>query len=184
MTAVNAALGSGNWDTAATAAATLVQKVKDAQEALASIASAAGNAGTGLSGEMATLQSQAGDLVRETGNKNSAGATAAYTAFNTTFSASENDIKAQNASAQSDIDASMNEVNDGIQAGDWTKASAAANELQTRVNETATMFAGSGGNALPNGGSGDTILPFGVCLTVLALGFLALGAVSRRKAVG
>ena len=63
MTAVSDALAAGNWDQAATAAATLVQKVTDAQAALASIATAANNAGTGLCGDMATLESQANDLV-------------------------------------------------------------------------------------------------------------------------
>jgi hypothetical protein len=78
----------------------------------------------------------------------------------------------------------MHEVNDAIQAGDWTKAAAASNELVDTVKEADAMVSGaSGGDSLPTSGGGDMILPIAGGLALLALGLLSLGAITRRKAV-
>jgi hypothetical protein len=182
MHGVNEALNAGKWDEAASAAAELVDRVREGWIALVGNTGSTGTTSSSLSTAMNTLASQANDLVRETGNKDKAGAQAAYDAFHTTFAANEDAVKAKNASAQANIEAAMHEVRDALAAGDWTKASAASNELVDTVKEANDMLSGaSGGSSLPNGGGGDSLLSLGVSLAVFALGLLGFGVIIRRR---
>jgi hypothetical protein len=179
MHGVRDALAAGDWTKSATAAQELVDTVKEAQTALA------GSAGASSSMETVfqTLETQANDLVRETTNKDAAGAQAAYDDFHTTFAANEDAIKAKNAGAQANIETAMHEVRDAIQASDWTKASAASNELVDTVKEADAMVSGaSGGGSLPTSGGGAMLLPVAAGLALLAFGLISLGAMTRRKA--
>ncbi len=165
---------------------------------------ATGTAGSGsMMDTMKSLQSAAGDLVRETTNQDKAGATAAYTAFNTLFMANENAIKAQSAATQAKLDDLMTQVNEGITAGDWSKAGTAANQLQAAIGSAMSMMGGttsggsmsggttsggsmsggsmSGGSTLPTTGN-DSLLPFAAGLALLAAGLLTAGAQLRRRA--
>jgi len=179
MNDVSSALSASNWDDASTASQELVQKVKDAQGVLASSDSSTTGSSSDLVASLSNLEGPAGDLVTETGNKDTDGATAALNEFHTDFAALEGALLAKSPADQAEIEAAMNEASDSIQAGDWTKASSAAAELQQKVKDAE----GAVGSSLPNGGAGDTFLPLGIGLTVLALGLLSLGAITRRKAV-
>ena len=192
MHEVRDAIQEKNWEEAANAAKELHEAVKAADALVSGGTSSSGGTetvdntsapATGLAATMATLASQANDLVRETTNKDTAGAQAAYDDFHNTFAANEDAIKAQNAGAQANIEAAMHEVRDAIQAGDWTKASAAANELVDTVREATDMVSGaSGGDSLPTSG-GDTFVPVAAGLALLALGLLSLGVTARRRAM-
>jgi hypothetical protein len=75
----------------------------------------------------------------------------------------------------------MHEVRDALAAGDWTKAQAAATELQNEVND-AIRELGALTTALPTSGNGS--LPLAALLLAgAALGLLTLGATLRRRAV-
>ncbi|HST06359.1 MAG TPA: hypothetical protein VLQ48_16715 [Chloroflexia bacterium] len=185
MHAVRDAINEGNWDEATTAAATLITKVTEAREALADLDEAAGAPSTGspMMDALNTLESQANDLVRETGNKDTDGTQAAYDAFHTTFATNEDAVKAQNASAQAMVEDAMHEVRDAFQAGNWDKASDASNELVDTVKEVRDVLSGaSGGSTLPVTGTGGMPLGTGLGLVVLALGLLSLGVATRRRA--
>ncbi|MEO8287951.1 MAG: hypothetical protein ABI670_16100 [Chloroflexota bacterium] len=191
MHGVRDALAASDWEEAAGAAKELQTAVKEAADKLGGATTTTGaTGGTGMSSTTATdtlaaagvtMLSQANDLVRETANKDKDGALAAYDAFHTTFAANEDAIKAKNAAAQANIEEAMHGVRDALQASDWTKASAASKELVDTVTEANAMVAGgSGGSSLPT--SGDSFVPTSVALAALALGLVAVGAASRRRA--
>ncbi|MDQ2806264.1 MAG: hypothetical protein M3Z04_04990 [Chloroflexota bacterium] len=149
-------------------------------------------AAAGSMDAMKNLQTAAHDLVRETTNKDAAGAAAAYTAYHTLFAANEGAIAAKSAATQAKLEDLMNQVNAGITAADWAKASAAATQLEEAVGSAMTMMGGSmsgstsggamsGGSSLPTTGN-DTLLPLAAGLALLAAGLLSAGAQLRRRA--
>ena len=101
---------------------------------------------------MTDLQNAANDLLNETKNGDKDGAQQAYNEFNDLFTANEAAIKAKAPDAHENIDNALDEVNDAINAGDFTKASTSAQEIVNEVNDAATQMAGSGDSDLPNGG--------------------------------
>jgi hypothetical protein len=183
MTDVSNALGASNWDQATTAAATLVQKVKDAQGVLAGSSSSTGGS-TDLMASLTNLEGPAGDLAAATGNKDKNGSTSAWNEFHTDFTAFEGNLQAKSPADQQEIETAMNEANDAIQAGDWTKAGTAAAELQQKVKEAEGAV--GAGSVLPNGVAGntfDTFLPIAIGVTAVVLVLLYVGAIMRRKAM-
>ncbi|HEX9990104.1 MAG TPA: hypothetical protein VGE45_16725 [Chloroflexia bacterium] len=153
MHAVRDAVQAGKFPEAETAGEKLVADLKAAQTALA------GRGGSGaamsLNDAITKLQAEAGDLVRETTNKDKEGSQRAYDEFHETFAANEEAIKAKNAEAQEHIEEAMHEVRDGIQAGDFTKASAASNELVSEVNDAARELGVSSAPASNTGSAGN-----------------------------
>ena len=182
MTAVNTALGAGDWDKSAAAAAELVKKVTEAQEALSSMTSAASSTvPAGVPAYMDTLKSTAADLQRETKNADKEGSQAAYTAFHDAFAANENDLKAKNAEAQAHIEDAMHEVRDALAAGDLAKASTAATEVVNEVNDAiGEMSAATSSGALPNGGVATSPV-LALVLVVASLLLVFAGTALRRR---
>jgi len=149
-------------------------------------------AAAGSMDAMKNLQTAASDLVRETTNKDAAGAQAAYDAYHTLFAANEGAIKAKSADTQAKLEDLMNQVRTGITAADWAKASAAATQLEIAVGSALTMMGGgstsgstrgstNGGSSLPTTGN-ESLLPFAAGLVLLAAGLLSVGAQLRRRA--
>lgn len=181
MHEVNDAINAGTWDKAETAAEELVQAVQSGQKTVMGTAATTGNTGamSALMDAMKSLQASAADLVRETGNKDKAGAQEAFNEFHTLFAANEDALKAKNAEAQAHIDAAMTEAGDAITAGDWVKAAAAATETQNEVND-AIRELGAMTNSLPTSGNGT--LPLTVLLlTISGLALLGAGTTLRRR---
>ncbi len=132
---------------------------------------------------MTTLQSGAVDLVRETGNKDPAGAQAAYDAFHTAFTAHQADLTAKAPNETAEQVAAQGEVHDALQAGDWTKANSSAKEIQKSVGD-ATSTMGLTIDALPTTGNAQAqfmlLLLLGSGLALLGAG----GALRRHTARG
>jgi hypothetical protein len=138
MHGVRDALQTGDFSKAETAAEELVNEVKAAQAVLSSGAGA-----TDLMATVDKLKSAAMDVQRETKNKDVTGSQAAYDEFHTLFAANEEAIKEKNAEAQEHIEEAMHEVRDALQAKDFTKASAAADELVKEVTDAAAELSGA-----------------------------------------
>jgi hypothetical protein len=177
MHAVQTALQAGKFDEADGAAQALITTINGARAATSSVAAPAASAG--LTSAMSAMGSAAADLVRETGNKDTAGAQEAYDAFHTAFTAHQADLTAKAPDETAEMVAAQTEVQDALQAGDWAKASKAAGEIQKSVGD-ATGTMGITVSAVPATGAGDSgALPaFGA----LALALLGVGALLRRRA--
>jgi hypothetical protein len=180
MHGIRDALAAGDWSKSEVAAEALVQAVQAAQKTVVGTADTS-SAASPLMTAMHQLAAATGDLVRETTNKDKDGAQQAYDAFHTLFAANENDLKAKNPEAQAHIEDAMHEVRDTLAAGDWTKAQAAATELQNEVND-AIRELGTTTTALPTSGNGS--LPLALLLLAgAALSLLALGTGLRQRAI-
>lgn len=180
MHGIRDALAAGDWSKSEVAAEALVQAVQAAQKTVVGTADTS-SAASPLMTAMHQLAAATGDLVRETTNKDKDGAQQAYDAFHTLFAANENDLKAKNPEAQAHIEDAMHEVRDALAAGDWTKAQAAATELQNEVND-AIRELGTTTTALPTSGNGS--LPLALLLLAgAALSLLALGTGLRQRAI-
>lgn len=180
MHGIRDALAAGDWSKSEVAAEALVQAVQAAQKTVVGTADTS-SAASPLMTAMHQLAAATGDLVRETTNKDNDGAQQAYDAFHTLFAANENDLKAKNPEAQAHIEDAMHEVRDNLAAGDWTKAQAAATELQNEVND-AIRELGTTTTALPTSGNGS--LPLALLLLAgAALSLLALGTGLRQRAI-
>lgn len=180
MHGIRDALAAGDWSKSEVAAEALVQAVQAAQKTVVGTADTS-SAASPLMTAMHQLAAATGDLVRETTNKDNDGAQQAYDAFHTLFAANENDLKAKNPEAQAHIEDAMHEVRDALAAGDWTKAQAAATELQNEVND-AIRELGTTTTALPTSGNGS--LPLALLLLAgAALSLLALGTGLRQRAI-
>ena len=175
MTAVDTALKASDFATAHTAAATLVTTLKAAQGSAAPAAAPAD-----MVSVMQGLQSGAADLVRETGNKDAAGAQAAYDAFHTAFTAHQADLTAKAPNETAEQVAAQTEVHDALQAGDWAKASTAAGEIQKSVNDAIGTM-GLTINALPTTGNSQAPLLLVLLLLGSGLALLGAGGVLRRR---
>src|SRR6476620_2614300 len=114
-----------------------------------------GQASANMADAISKLQSAAADLQRETKNADADGSENAYTDFHTVFAANEDAIKAKNPEAQAHIETAMHEVNDAIQAKDFTKAATAANELANEVSDAGREMgvSGTAQGDLPTSGS-------------------------------
>jgi hypothetical protein len=189
MRAVNAALGEGNFEEAEQAAEKLIETLTEAQGTLS-----AGTPGT-TTGTTATaasmpdvfgqLEAAAGDLVRETTNKDKEGSQRAYDEYHGVFAANEAAIKEKDAATQADLEERMHEVRDALAASDWDKASAASKELLDAVQKgdakIASMASGGtsgGGESLPTTGNPDN--SFTIAFVLIALGLSGAGLLARR----
>ncbi|MEA2572818.1 MAG: hypothetical protein QOH93_116 [Chloroflexia bacterium] len=198
MRAVNAALGEGNFEEAEQSAEKLIDTLKEAQGTLSAATTSTGTTGTTGSVEAASmpdvfgkLEAATNDLIRETTNKDAAGAQSAYNEFHDVFAANEVAIKDKDAATQAELETAMHEVRDAIGASDWAKASAASNELLDAVKKgdakLASMTAGgagetataTSGESLPTTGSPDNSMT--IALVLLALVLSGMGLIARRR---
>jgi LPXTG-motif cell wall-anchored protein len=189
MHEVNTALGEGNFDEAEQAAGKLVGVVKGAMDTLgASITSTTDTAVASMPDIFGQLEAAAGDLVRETTNKDKDGSQRAYDEYHGVFAANETAIKEKDAATQADLEERMHEVRDALAASDWDKASAASKELLDAVQKgdakIASMSSGGtsgGGESLPTTGNPDNSIT--LALVSLALGLTGAGLLARRRAI-
>jgi hypothetical protein len=180
MHEVRDAVNAGDWAKAETAAKELIQAIQAGQQKVVGAASTGGTtAGSPLMTAMNDLATLADRVQREATNKDADGTTIAYDEFHTLFARTENDLKAKNAEAQAHIEDAMHEVRDAIAVKDWTKAAAAATELQNEVND-AIRELGAMTNTLPTSGNGSLLLT-GLLLAGAALLLLGLGTTLRRR---
>jgi len=153
MHGVNDALGAGNWDKATEAANELLTALNTAKSTVTGGSTAPA---TSMATIMQQLRAAASDLVRETTNKDAAGAQQAYNDFHTQFAAHEADLTAKAPDETAEMEAAQTEVQQALQAGDWAKAGQAAGEIQKSVNDaigtmgiTLTTLPSSGNSTLP-----------------------------------
>ncbi|HMA36927.1 MAG TPA: hypothetical protein VKY74_20905 [Chloroflexia bacterium] len=174
QTAVDSALTAGDFTKAHTAAATLVSTLQAATSSGASSQPAAA-----MTTVMATLQTGAADLVRETGNKDPQGAQAAYDAFHTAFAAHETDLTAKAPNETAELTAAQTEVHDALQAGDWTKANNSAKEIQKSVSDAMGTM-GITASTLPTTGTGTLPLLLLVLAATAGAAILVGGTLRLR----
>src|SRR5439155_752925 len=163
----------------------LVNEVNDAYSELdgaVSSSKSVSQANTSMLDTMNELKAAAVDVQRETKNADKDGATQAYNHFHTLFAANEDAIKAKSADAQAHIEAAMHEVNDGVTAGDFTKAATAADELVNEVNDAYNEMGGTSTGSLPTSGSGEIILML-YALSAASLALVFAGTTLRRRTV-
>src|SRR5690349_12100246 len=175
MHGVNDALGAGNWDKATEAANALLTALNTAKSTV--------TGGTAPATSMATIMQQlraaASDLVRETTNKDAAGAQQAYNDFHTQFAAHEADLTAKAPDETAEMEAAQTEVQQALQAGDWAKAGQAAGEIQKSVNDAIGTM-GITLTTLPSSGQG-TLPALWILLAGTAFALLTTGGLLRRK---
>jgi hypothetical protein len=177
MHEVKDALDAGNWDKAGEAASELLTALNTAKSTVTGGATSA--PATSMATAMQQLQAAAGDLVRETTNKDAAGAQAAYTDFHTQFAAHEADLTAKAPNETAELEAAQTEVQEALQAGDWAKASKAAGEIQKSVNDAIGTM-GLTVSTLPSSGQG-TLSTIWILLAGMAFALLTTGGLLRRK---
>ena len=176
MGGIRDALQAGDWAKSEAAAEALVTAVEKAR---GDLGGGAGGPGGAAVDALAKLQPAAADLLRETTNKDKDGSQRAYDAYHALFAANEDAIRAQNTEAWQRLENAMNEVRDALAAGDLTKAAAAANELQTEVNDAMREMGGTA-NSLPTSGNGSLPLLLGA-LAGLAMALLIGGLRLQRS---
>jgi hypothetical protein len=193
MRAVNAALGEGNFEEAEQAAEKLIETLTEAQGTLSASTTgtttgATDTAAASMPDVFGQLEAAAGDLVRETTNKDKDGSQRAYDEYHGVFAANETAIKEKDASTQADLEERMHEVRDALAASDWDKASAASKELLDAVQKgdakIASMSSGGtsgGGGDLPTTGNPDSSIT--IALVLLALGLTGVGLLARRRVI-
>jgi hypothetical protein len=192
MRAVNAALGEGNFEEAEQAAEKLIETLTEAQGTLSAgttttttTTGTTDTAAASMPDVFGQLEAAAGDLVRETTNKDKDGSQRAYDKYHGVFAADEAAIKDKDATTQADLEERMHEVRDALAASDWDKASAASKELLDAVQKgdakIANMASGGtsgGGESLPTTGNPDN--SFTIAFVLIALGLTGAGLLSRR----
>jgi hypothetical protein len=188
MRAVNAALGEGNFEEAEQAAEKLIETLTEAQGTLSAGTTTTGTTDTATASMpdvFGQLEAAAGDLVRETTNKDKDGSQRAYDEYHGVFAANEAAIKEKDAATQADLEERMHEVRDALAASDWDKASAASRELLDAVQKgdakIASMASGGtsgGGGDLPTTGNPDN--SFTMAFVLIALGLAGAGLLARR----
>jgi hypothetical protein len=176
MHGVNDALGAGNWDKATEAANELLTALNTAKSTVTGGPTAPA---TSMATIMQQLKAAASDLVRETTNKDAAGAQQAYNDFHTQFAAHEADLTAKAPDETAEMEAAQTEVQQALQAGDWAKAGQAAGEIQKSVNDAIGTM-GITLTTLPS--SGNSMLPaIWILLAGTAFALLTTGGLLRRK---
>lgn len=176
MHGVNDALGAGNWDKATEAANELLTALNTAKSTVTGGTTAPA---TSMATTMQQLRAAASDLVRETTNKDAAGAQQAYNDFHTQFAAHEADLTAKAPDETAEMEAAQTEVQQALQAGDWAKAGQAAGEIQKSVNDAIGTM-GITLTTLPS--SGNSTLPaIWILLAGTAFALLTTGGLLRRK---
>jgi hypothetical protein len=176
MHGVNDALGAGNWDKATEAANELLTALNTAKSTVTGGPTAPA---TSMATIMQQLKAAASDLVRETTNKDAAGAQQAYNDFHTQFAAHEADLTAKAPDETAEMEAAQTEVQQALQAGDWAKAGQAAGEIQKSVNDAIGTM-GITLTTLPS--SGNSTLPaIWILLAGTAFALLTTGGLLRRK---
>jgi hypothetical protein len=176
MHGVNDALGAGNWDKATEAANELLTALNTAKSTVTGGTTAPA---TSMATIMQQLRAAASDLVRETTNKDAAGAQQAYNDFHTQFAAHEADLTAKAPDETAEMEAAQTEVQQALQAGDWAKAGQAAGEIQKSVNDAIGTM-GITLTTLPS--SGNSTLPaIWILLAGTAFALLTTGGLLRRK---
>jgi hypothetical protein len=176
MHGVNDALGAGNWDKATEAANELLTALNTAKSTVTGGTTAPA---TSMASVMQQLKAAAGDLVRETTNKDAAGAQQAYNDFHTQFATHEADLTAKAPDETAEMEAAQTEVQQALQAGDWAKASQAAGEIQKSVNDAVGTM-GITLTTLPSSGQG-TLPALWILLAGTAFALLTTGGLLRRK---
>src|SRR5690349_18153872 len=176
MHGVNDALGAGNWDKATEAANELLTALNTAKSTVTGGSTAPA---TSMATIMQQLRAAASDLVRETTNKDAAGAQQAYNDFHTQFAAHEADLTAKAPDETAEMEAAQTEVQQALQAGDWAKASQAAGEIQKSVNDAVGTM-GITLTTLPSSGQG-TLPALWILLAGTAFALLTTGGLLRRK---
>lgn len=185
---------AADWPKANEASKELVEKIDGAKSTLLGSTTTApettGETGStaapmALDAVFSTLESQANDIVRETGNNDASGSQAAYDDYHTTFAANEDAIKAKNEPAWQKLEDGMHEVRDAIKASDLPKANTAAKELVTTIGEAERAVMG-GAEPLPVTGNSDlsglwTLMGAAFAVALLTLGFITRRLSSRRR---
>jgi hypothetical protein len=95
---------------------------------------------------MSTLLDNANELLATVQKKEADGSANAYNVYHATFAAHENEIKAKDAGAQTEMDDAMTAVDTALKAGDWTKSATAASALVDKVKEIQDSLSSTTGN--------------------------------------
>jgi hypothetical protein len=130
---------------------------KSAAEAVVYVSCGNLPSGTSSSGPMtldqvtAKLLDDANELLGTVKKKETDASQNAYNTYHATFAAHEDEIKAREADAQSELEEAMHGVSDALKAGDWSKSETAAQKLVDKVKEIQTDFAGTSGGQVGGG---------------------------------
>ena len=130
-----------------------------------------------------TLETQANDLVRETGNKDAPGSQAAYDAYHETFATNEGMIKEKSESSWQELEDGMHEVRDTIKIADWTAANTASKELvNTIAKAKVVVMSADEPSPFTNNVDMSTFLIIGAAFALVLLAFvLVANLLSARR---
>jgi hypothetical protein len=190
MHEVRDAITAADWAKANEASKELVTRIAEAKTAIsggsttAPAATAAPAGGTvGLETAFSTLETQANDLVRETGNKDAPGSQAAYDAYHETFATNEGMIKEKSESSWQELEDGMHEVRDTVKIADWTAANTASKELvNTIAKAKVVVMSADEPSPITNNVDMSSFIIIGAALVLVLLAFgLVTNLLSARR---